>query len=417
MLKPSLLTLAFLGGLQAQQVVAPTPEQVGSPRGDTWGDYNVMQSYEFGYRFRLVGGDIGEYRSDANFGNGLRLLGSSFALESKDGHGHYFDEILLNTSGLGNDPYESVMLRIQKNGLYCYDMTWRSSDYFNPGLTVAGGQHLADTTRHLQDHELTLLPQSHFRFHLGYSRNTEDGPALSTAQEFNVAGSAYPIFTDVRRQWNEYRVGADADFAGFKFTVQHRWDYFKDDTPATADGIQAAGTPTDLTVVQQFNRSQPIHGSNPGWLGNLHRKSKLWGMNARMTYVNGKNDFALDESAAGLDANGLGINRQILVGGDASRPALAGDLSVSLFPTDRLTFVNNTSISDSRVDGQSSYTEYLNGATPGGTLYFRYLGIRLITNSADVNYRLSDWIDRILRRLALRRPADRHHRRPQYTGL
>jgi hypothetical protein len=392
MLKRTLLTLAVFGALQAQQVVAPTPDQVGSPRGETWGDYNLTQSYEFGYRFRLVGGDLGEYRSDANYGNGLRLLGSSFALESKDGHGHYFDELLLNTTGLGNDPYESVMLRVQKNGLYRYDMTWRSSDYFNPGLTVAGGLHLADTNRHMQDHDLTLLPQGHIQFHLGYSRNAEDGPALSTAQEFNVAGSAYPIFTDVRRLWNEYRVGADLEFAGFKLTLLHRWDFFSDQTAVTADGVQAAGTPTDLTVVQQFNRSQPIHGSSPGWLGNLHGRRKLWGVNARISYVSGHNDFALDESAAGLDSSGLGVNRQIVVGGDASQPALAGDMSISVFPTDRLTFVNNTSISDNRIDGQSSYTEFLNGVNPGTTIYFRYLGIRTITNSADINYRASDWI-------------------------
>ena len=74
-----------------------------------------MQSYELGYRFDLVGGDLGEYKSDVNYGNGLRLLGSNFALESKDGHGHDFDEILIQTSGLGNDPYQYAMLRVQKN--------------------------------------------------------------------------------------------------------------------------------------------------------------------------------------------------------------------------------------------------------------------------------------------------------------
>jgi hypothetical protein len=392
MLKPLVLTFAVFGALQAQQVVAPTPDQVGSPRGDTWDNYNLTQSFETGYRFHLVGGDAGEYRSDTNYGNGLRLLGSSFAMESKDGHGRYFDEILLNTSGLGNDPYESVMFRVQKNGLYRYDMTWRLSDYFNPGLTVAGGEHLENTSRRLQDHDLTLLPQGHIQFHLGYSRNTEDGPALSTAQEFNTLGSAYPVFTDVRRQWNEYRLGADLEFGGFKLTLLRRWDFFKDDTPVTSDGVVASGTPNDLTVVQQFNRSQPIHGSSPGWLGNLHTRRKLWGMNARITYVSGRNDFALDESAQGIGASGLGVNRQILVGGDASRPALAGDYSVSLFPSDRLTFVDNTSVSNSRIDGQSSYTEYLNGTTPGGTVYFRSLGILTITNSADLNYRASGWI-------------------------
>jgi hypothetical protein len=281
---------------------------------------------------------------------------------------------------------------VEKNGLYRYDMTWRLSDYFNPGLTVAGGQHLADTSRRLQDHDLTLLPRSHLRFHLGYSRNTEDGPALSTAQEFDTNGSAYPVFTNVRRQWNEYRMGAEAHFAGFLFTVERRWDFFKDDTPATGDGIQAAGTLTDQTVLQQFNRSQPVHGSSPGWLGNLHTRHKRWGLNARLTYMNGKNDFALDESALGLGQSGAPAARQIVVGGDAGRQDLAGDVSLSYFPTDRLTIVNNTSISNNRTDGDSSYSEFLTGSNLGATIYFRYLGIRTIANSMDVNYRPASWI-------------------------
>jgi len=388
------LTLIFTvpGMLLAQQVMTPTPDQVGSPRGDTWGNYNVTQSFEFGYRFKFVGGDEGEYRSDVNNGNGLRLFGSSFTIDSKDGHGRWFDKIVLNTAGLGNDNYQSVTLRVEKNGLYRYDMTWRLNAYFNPGLTVAGGEHLMDTTRRIQDHDLTLLPQSRIRFHLGYSRNTEDGPALSTAQEFNLNGSGYPIFTNVRRQWNEYRLGGEARFHGFQFTVMRRWDFFKDDTPATSAGVEAAGTLTDQTVLQQFNRAQPIHGSSPAWLGNLHGRRKRWGVNARLTYVSGNNDFALDEYAAGLDQFGNAATRQILVGGDARRPDLAGDFSISFFPTEQLTLVNNTSISSNRIDGPSSYSEYFTGTNLGTTVYFRYLGIRTITNSTDINYRPNQWL-------------------------
>ena len=302
----------------------------------TWGDYNVMQSYEFGYRFNQVGGDIGEYRSVANFGNGLRLLGSSFSLESKDGHGHYFDELLLNTTGLGNDPYESVMLRIQKNRLYRYDMTWRSSDYFNPGLTVAGGTHLADTSRHLQDHDLTLLPQGHIQFHLGYSRNTEDRTGAFPPRRNSTPRD--PLYS--RLHECAAAIGTNTGSAVnasvspvFKFTVTRRWDFFKDDTPATS-GRDCRGPvpPTISTVLQQFNRSQPIHGSNPGWLGNLHTRRKLWGMNARMTYVSGKNDFALDESAQGARLQRTGRDSP-----DRSRrrrqPACLGGRSLAqLFP-------------------------------------------------------------------------------------
>jgi hypothetical protein len=383
--------LAMAGALQAQQVVAPTPDQVGSPRGTDTGDYNITQSFEVGYRWSAVGGDLGAYRTDVNYGNGIRLLGSSFAMESKDGHGHYFDEIMLNTTGLGNDPYESVALRVQKNRLYRYDMTWRLNDYYNPGLTVAGGLHLMDTSRHLQDHDITLLPQSRVQFRLGYSRSTESGPALSTAQEFDSNGTAYPVFTDVRRQWNEYRIGADVQFLGFKLTLLRRWDFYKDDTPAGSVGVVASGVPNDQSIVQQFNRSQPVHGSNPAWLGNLFTRRKYWGINARMTYVSGTNNFALDEFATGIGQFGSPAARQIAVGGSGKQPDLAGNFAINLFPTEQLTVTNNTSVTSNRIDGQSTYSEVLNALNLGTTINFRYLGILLVTNSTDINYRAAKW--------------------------
>src|SRR5947209_10107100 len=196
----SAMLIATPVALDAQQVAAPTPDQVGSPRGENTGNYNTTQSFEVGYRWSQVTGDLGEYRSDVNYRNGIRLLGSNFTINSKDGHGHYFDSILLNTIGLGNDPYQAASLRIEKNRLYRYDMLWRLSDYYNPGLTVTGGAHLMDTIRRLQDHELTLLPQSHVRFRAGYSRDTQTAPPLSTAQESDVSGSRLPVFSTVRCQ-------------------------------------------------------------------------------------------------------------------------------------------------------------------------------------------------------------------------
>jgi hypothetical protein len=346
---------------------------------------------------------LGEYRSDVNYRNGLRLLGSSFTINSKDGHGHYFDSIVLNTMGLGNDPYQSASLRIEKNSLYRYDMLWRLNDYYNPGLTVAGGLHLMDTIRRMQDHDFTLLPQSHVRFRVGYSRDTQTGPALSTAIEFDNNGSGVPVFSDVRRQWNEYRLGADADFAGFKFTVLHRWDFFKDDTPSSSLGSVAAGSinplgalsavsAADGTVLQSFQRSEPVHGRSPGWLGNLFTNRKSWALNARLNYISGKSDFAMNESSAGIGRLGTGATRQITVLGNAERPMLAGDLNISLFPTKNLTIVNNTSVSSLRIIGPSSYSEINTGTDLGTSVFFRYLGDRLVTNSITANYRVTDWI-------------------------
>ena len=373
--------------LSAQQVAAPGPETVGTVRGENHGSYNVTNSFETGYRFSLVDGDLGEYRSDVNYRNGLRLLGSSLSIDSKDGHGHYFDQILLNTMGMGNDPYQSATLRIQKNGLYRYDMTWRLNDYYNPGLTVAGGLHLMDTVRRTLDQDLLLFPQSAFRLRAGYSRNTQDGPTLSTTQQLDSSSTGLPVFADLRRQWNEYRLGADVDVAGFKLTVLRRWDFFKEDTTYSALGVVSAvsvGSANDPTVLQQFTRSAPVHGRNPGWLGNLMANRKRWAVNARISYTDGHNDFALNEFASGLGRFGGAANQQVLVQGNADRPMVAGDFNFSAQPSSRLTLVNNTSVNNLRIDGPSSFTDIVNGSNSGQTIYFRYLGIRTEIGRAHV---------------------------------
>ena len=120
-------------------------------------------------------------------------------------------------------------------------MIWRLDDYYNPGLTVAGGDHLMDTSRRMQDHDLTLLPQSNLQFHLGYSRNTKTGRRFPRAGVRRQRLGLPDFHQRPKRQWNEYRLGADGTFHGFQFTVLRRWDFFKDDTPATSAGVEAAG--------------------------------------------------------------------------------------------------------------------------------------------------------------------------------
>ena len=114
-----------------------------------------------------------------NYRDGVRLLGSFLTVNSRDGHGKWFDEIILTTAGLGNDPYENATLRIRKNRVYRYDMVWRRNDYFNPGLTTGGaaGQHLLDTQYDLQDHDFTLFPDGRFKFFLGYTGGLQTGTA------------------------------------------------------------------------------------------------------------------------------------------------------------------------------------------------------------------------------------------------
>ena len=229
---------------RAQEPVAPTPGLAGPNRGDDWSGYNIVNTFETGYRFLSVSGNEDKYRSDENFGSGVRLLSSFFSMNSKNGHGTLFDELVITTGGLGGDPYESVRVSAGKNRLYQYDFYWRKNDYFNPGLTTDGGQgrHLLDTSYTLQDHDLTLFPQSHVKLFLGFSSNRQSGAGISTVQLFNPAGEfdstgdIFPVFANVKITQNEYRLGGEGDWLGFTLNVVRGWEDFKDDTPYQSSG-------------------------------------------------------------------------------------------------------------------------------------------------------------------------------------
>ena len=384
------LLLPFLHG---QETIAPTVnEPVGPPRGESQGDYNIVQSWELGYRYSLIGGDEGKYRSDVNFGNGVRLLSSYLTINSKDGHGKLYDEIVLTTQGLGNDPYESAVLRVQKNKLYRYDMQWHLNQYYNPGLATADGLHLENTAQRWQDHDLLLFPQGKIRVKLGYSRNMEDGPALTTTNLFdNERGDIFTLFSNVKREYNSYRIGADLDFWGFRLSVLRRWEFYKEDTPYTlANG--AGFNPTDASTLTSYNRASPIRGYTPGWLVHLSTEKRKYAVNGRFAYTNGNHDFVQNESAVGTGLAGT-ENRLIITYGDAQRPVTSADLNFSFFPTDKLTITNNTSVDDNRIVGNSYFEEYDLASLTATVLNFQYLGIRLVTNSTDAHYHVTKKVD------------------------
>ena len=403
-LRPVFLTLAFFFLVdlsQAQQPLAPTNEPVGPGRGDDWQGYNFVNSFETGYRFVSVSGNAEQYRAQENFGNGIRLLNGFFSANSKAGSGKLFDEIVLTTSGLGGDPYESASLRVQKNRLFEYDLLWRRNDYFNPGLTTDGGQggHLLNTSYTLQDNNLLLFPQSHIRFSLGYTRSTQAGAGISSVQLFNAAGQfdatgdIFPLFTNVKLLQNEFRVGGEIHWLGFTLNWMRGWVDFKDDTPYTFNGISAGDNAANPTSLNAFLRTAPNHGTSPYWRVGLFRNDRFFNINGRFTYTGGIRSFISNETAIGINQFGAAANQQIITVGDARRPVATGNATVSLFPTSKLTIVNQTSLYNVRTDGDSAYLQLDNATHSAGLLYFQYLGIRTVANDTEVKYQLCPWLD------------------------
>jgi hypothetical protein len=388
----SVAALTFINVNLAQPPVAPTNEQTGNPRGENSGEYNIIQSFELGYRFATIGGDGGMYNSTVNYGDGIRLLGSSLTVQSRDGHGRLFDHLVITTQGLGNDPYQSAILRIEKNGLYRYDLMWRLTQYVDPAATISFSEHAMNTTRRMQDHDFTLFPDGAFRLFLGYSRNLETGPALTTIQLFNAQGDEYPLFANVHREVNEYRLGGEAHLLGMRLNVMHGWEDFKEDSPQSLPSPSPGNNPNDLNTLTSFQSTQPYHGTSPYWRVGLFREGKkFWAVNGRFTYVAGKRAFAQDELSAGTAFRGAANQLQVVTFGNADRPALTANLTISLFPATHVTLTNQTSFSNIRMIGNSYFTEFNNGFVSSPVLPFQFLGIETFSNATDAMFHPVKW--------------------------
>ncbi|HZU24842.1 MAG TPA: hypothetical protein VFA04_04930 [Bryobacteraceae bacterium] len=361
--------------LMAQQTVAPSTVSEPSPT-DKIGDYNVIQSFEVGYRAVGVSGDQSTYRSQVNYEDGIRLFAGDLEASSRDGKGGAFDQLSLRTQGLGNDPYESAMFRVEKNGWYEYDLNWRLQDYFNPGLTTTNGVHLENLQHRLQDHDLTLLPHSKVKLLFGYSRSAEDGPALSTFDE--VGAGTTPLFENVRRTMDEYRVGVDATFAGFRLNILRSWEFFRDDTES----------PASAPLGGEFHRTQPNHGETPGWQLFLAKNfGQDLAFNGRLAYQGSGRGSTYDELAP-LFPSSI-PTRQVIVSGEASRPATAVNGNLTWSPTEKFSVTDQVSFDQVRMNGNDVYTQFDNGTLDATAVDFQLLAIRRTSEAIDASYQLN----------------------------
>ena len=70
------------------------------PRGENVGGLQHSEFLRGGIPLRLGGRRrLDKYRSDVNYGNGVRLLLESLAVHSQDGHGRFFDELTARHAG------------------------------------------------------------------------------------------------------------------------------------------------------------------------------------------------------------------------------------------------------------------------------------------------------------------------------
>jgi hypothetical protein len=236
------------------------------------GNYNIKHSAEFGYRWTDFTGNQDVFQTFVNLGQGPRLMGHTLEMRSLDHRGLLFDDFYLTNFGYGGDPENLSILRVNKNKWFNLNGSFRRyrnlwnynllANPLNPGTSnptvpILFSPHAMRLSRRLSDFNLTLLPQSPVRFRLGYTRNINEGPSLTTFHE----GTDVLVFQDWKNTLNAYQFGVDyKPSPRTNISYDQFFQYYKGDTSWIDQnfGFQLAdGTPVDLGIIFDTANNAP----------------------------------------------------------------------------------------------------------------------------------------------------------------
>jgi len=257
----------------AAGLAAPAPAQEDKDAtGRNWGNYHVDQSIEIGWRGTSFTGNNDVYDTFVNLGQGVRLFNQTLEMRSLNHQGLLFDNLYMSNFGFGGDPNNGSMLRMSKNKVYDFSGTFRlDRNMWNydllanplnpansvPTMFIGFSPHKMDLTRRMSDARLTLFPQSSVRVRLGYSRNNNEGPSLTTYHQ----GTEALLFQDFKVTTNAYQGGIDFKvLPRTNISYDQFLNYYKGDTSIGDNNLTyqlANGQLVDLGVSWDTVNSSP----------------------------------------------------------------------------------------------------------------------------------------------------------------
>lgn len=371
---------------------------------DDLGSYNVISSVEVGVRGLSVSGNDNKYRSDLNYDNGFRLFDSSFFLRSKEGTSGAFDEFLVNTSGWGGDPHGYTRVSVEKSGSYRFDANVRRARYFNALQSLANplnapvGQHTSNTRHNFSDFDLTGFPESNkLRFYLGYSRDSREGPGITTAR---FGGDEYAITSNAAYRANNFRAGIDAKLLGFDLSLLQGARYFHDDSSQTVNLTNQGNNPANTSRIDQLFRETPTGGKHFFTRFSAHRLfAKKLDFTGRFIYLSGRSRYSLFEQTTGRLANGnLAVPQTATARGEAKRPSAIGDVGLTLLATRKFRISNTFRFDNFRINGEEPLLDVLRQRTFAGlplatvttnSFFARTTNYRRFMNTIEADYQFN----------------------------
>lgn len=222
-------------------------------------DQPAVSGYiDLGYRWQTgPGGSKASYRSIVDLNSGPKLLGADFTiLNSVLPVGRrFFDRINIRLTDIGDDPYETYRLEIDKAKLYRFTGDYRNIAYYNNlpafadplfGSGLILDEQAMDIHKRLGDFRLDLFPNHTLMPYAEYDHASDYGTGVA---DFVADANEYPVFNRIRNSTEDYRAGVRIELAKWHFKLEQGGTTFRDDEQLSAGG-----------AVNRGNRLSPILG-------------------------------------------------------------------------------------------------------------------------------------------------------------
>lgn len=354
----SLLVVVFLVGISGpvySQTPTPTPDE----NAGMIGSYHVTSSTEIGYRWRSLSGSEQKYRSDLNYGKGIRSFDTNFLMETESGKGKAFDTLLISNSGWGSDPNGFIRMNIEKTGSYRFTSNIRRIKYFNNLINHALNEHTQDTKNTLGDFDLFILPQNEkIRFNVGGSFGRYNGAGSWTHRAYS---DEFPVVADFNNRSNDLRIGAEGKLFGFDWGVTQGLRMFNERSHFFVTTANAGNNPANTSVINTFDRRFPINGDSDFTQGTIHRMfGDTFDFTARMIYAITNTTSNVFEVATARDnSNNFVDSDTFTIGGSARRVQKRADIGATWSVTRNFRISNTFSYDQFAIDGANAFDEAL----------------------------------------------------------
>lgn len=328
--KRSQVTLAALLLLLAAPLGAQT-----SNAGSFVGNFQV------GYQGVDVNGSEEKFRSDLNLRDTPMLFSTYLDYQPGDALQGFADRIELDLSTLGDTPFETLRLDINKYGRYDFHYERRKSDYFYDDLItraeLVGGDDLSilgdqvsfdfERVRDLLDLDIRINRRA--KFNLGFDRYTRQGDSTNTVR---IQRTVYQVQKPLDERQSDYIAGFEYAWDKVTLILEERYRDYENAFEIFLPGQSGDSDP----VLDFFFLDQPYDfTSNDHTLRVVAQPTRKLLIRFAGTLQDLGMDIAADERVKGTDGNGVPYEDETTGDGQIDRDMELLDLDLTYQFTQR----------------------------------------------------------------------------------